>query len=138
MEIEKLNGVANVAIASPRYAIKNGPEVDSARAMWVSMDELAGMTGTPQVRHARTEDLPIQGGGTVRAHLFTVAGALVEGMGYLMIMGDHYSAAQAEALAQRGLEESIEDYRSYMDAARGPELSLSVIENGMEREHVVI
>lgn len=136
MEIEKLGGVANVAVGQPGHAIENGPAVE--RREFVRMDELAGMIGTPQVRHERTEDLPIQGGGTVRAYLFTVAGALVEGMGYLMVMGDHYSAAQAEALAQRGLDESIEDYRAYMDTARGPELSLSVIERGVEREHVVI
>lgn len=70
----------------------------------------------------------------VKAHLFSVDGMLVEGMGAICIMGNH-TAMKAEQMAQQGLEESIQDYRDYQDAAE-TETSLTVIDHGRETKHV--
>jgi hypothetical protein len=131
---EKLGEVA-VPIGSLGLGIDNAPGLEVIGKMWISMAELARYVTSPNVRHEKTVDMPLKGGGGVKAHLFSVDGMLVEGMGAICIMGDH-TALKAESMAQQGLEESIQDYRDYQDAA-DTESSLTVIENGRETTHVI-
>lgn len=128
-------GEVSVPIESPGIAIDNAPQLSVVGRMWTSLDELARYVTIPSVRHEKTVDLPLRGGGIVKAHLFSVDGMLVKGMGAICIMGDH-SAMKAEVMAQQGLIESIEDYRDYQESA-SPETSLTVIEKGRETKHVI-
>lgn len=127
-------GEIAVPIGSAGHAIDSAPDLAIIGKMWVSLAELASYITPPNVRHEKTVDLPIKGGGMVKAHLFSVDGMLVEGMGAICIMGNH-TAMKAEQMAQQGLEESIADYRDYQDAAE-PETSLTVIDHGRETKHV--
>lgn len=126
---------ASIPIGSLGRPIENGPQLEILGRMFVSLDELARYVSCPPVRHEKTVDLPVSGGGTVKAHLFSVDGMLVKGMGAICIMGQH-SAIEAESLAQRGLEETIADYRDYQDIS-DPEASLTVIEKGRETQYVI-
>lgn len=128
-------GEIAVPIGSPGRAIDHAPQLSVVGRMWVTLDELARYVTLPPVRHEKAVDLPIRGGGSVKAHLFSVDGMLVKGMGAICIMGDH-TAIKAEQLAQQGLEESIEDYLDYQ-ASAAPETSLTVIEKGRETKHVI-
>lgn len=131
---EEIGEIA-VPIGGEGLAIEPTPQLSVVGRMWVGLDELAGYVTCPAVRHEKAVDLSIKGGGTVKAHLFSVDGMLVKGMGAICIMGDH-TALKAEQLAQQGLQESIDDYRDYQ-AAADPEASLTVIERGRETKHVI-
>lgn len=135
MNHELEGGNVAIPIGSPGLGIEKGPELAILGRMWVSMDELAAYLSCPPVRHEKAVDLPVKGGGTVKAHLFSVDGMLVKGMGAICVMGQH-TAIEAESLAQRGLEESIQEWRDYQEISE-PEASLTVIECGRETTHVI-
>lgn len=131
--IEKL-GEVSIPVGDAGRAFENAPQLSVVGRMWVSMDELAAYVTCPAVRHEKTIDMPLKGGGGVKAHLFSVDGMLVKGMGAICIMGDH-TALKAESMAQQGLEESIQDYRDYQEGGE-IESALTVIEKGRESTHV--